>query len=292
MGVSSMTEIGKNGYALIQRGLIGNPQFRGKDDEYAAMWLILHAAYKPLTVRVGRHPVTLARGECAYSVSFLAQAWECSKSTAHATLKHLEKNQFLTMTAERGFTRICLTNYSTYQLSESDARTPARTMPEREFSKIEKTDDKNSDFSERQPERETLVKTDCYGGITGDTRTQGRTPPEREPNASRTNKNTVNTINKNNAPSRYRFEGKVVRLTHEDFAKWEHSFPNLDIQAECQSYDDWAQSQPEDERKGWFHRLSGVLRKHNVEAKPKQPPKRNVPDHFDPDLYGIGVGNA
>jgi len=96
----------------------------------------------------------------------------------------------------------------------------------------------------------------------------------------------------NNAPSRYRFEGKVVRLTHEDFSRWEHSFPNLDIQAECQSYDDWAQSQPEAERNGWFHRLSGVLRKHNDEAKSKKPPKRNVPDHFDPNLYGMGVGSA
>lgn len=117
------------------RGIIGNPQFRGKDDEYAAMWLILSAAWKEKTIRVGREAVTLARGECAYALSFLAQAWGCSKTKAHVTLKHLEKGGFIRTRAERGYTRIYLVNYDTYQTpvnaDGTQVGTPVGTRTER-----------------------------------------------------------------------------------------------------------------------------------------------------------------
>jgi len=117
------------GFVLMWRGIIGNPQFRGKDDEYAAMWLVLRAAWKETTVRINRQAVTLTRGECAYSISYLAEAWECSKASAHATLKHLEKSGFIRTTAERWHTRIYVINYDTYQTNGNDARTIDKTIP-------------------------------------------------------------------------------------------------------------------------------------------------------------------
>jgi len=109
------------------RGIVGNPQFRGKDDEYAAMWLVLRAAWKPVTIRVGRDAVSLSRGECAYALSFLAKAWECSKTKAHVTLKHLEKAGFVRTQSERGYTRIKVVKYDTYQIPVNADGTPDGT---------------------------------------------------------------------------------------------------------------------------------------------------------------------
>lgn len=239
-----MSEDRKTGYVLIHRGLIGNPQFRGKDDEYSAMWIVTHAAWKETTVRVNREAVKLERGECAYALSYLARAWECSKTSASRILKHLEKTGFVRTRAERGYTRIYVINYDTYQTPTNNGGT--------------------------QPE------------------TQTGTRAERGRNAGGTNKKEVNTLNKNNAPSRYRFEGKVVRITQDDFERWQQAYPNINLQAECQAYDDWVQAQPEATRKDWFHRLSGTLRKRNDEKKPI--PKRNVPDKMVPEDWGVGVG--
>ena len=116
------------GFVLVWRGLIGNPQFRGKDDEYAAMWLILRAAWKETTVRINREAVTLKRGECAYATSFLATAWECSKTKAYATIKHLENAGFIRTQAERGYTRIYVVNYDTYQKLGRDNGTQSGTQ--------------------------------------------------------------------------------------------------------------------------------------------------------------------
>lgn len=136
-----------SGYILLYRDLIGNPQFRGKNDEYAAIWILSRAVWQETVVRIDRKSVILQRGECAYSNRFLGEAWECSASTAHGVLRHLEKAGFIRTQAERGYTRIYVVNYDTYQTQ--------RTLPER--------------TTERQPER-------C-------------------PNAARTNKKELNTLN-------------------------------------------------------------------------------------------------
>lgn len=121
-----------SGFVLIHRSLFGNPHFRGRDDEYAAVWLIAHAAWEPTTIRVNRVPVRLDRGQCAYAVSYLAQAWECSKATAHARLRFLERTGFIQTQAERDYTVITICKYSEYQLSPNADRTQGKTPAERE----------------------------------------------------------------------------------------------------------------------------------------------------------------
>lgn len=154
------------GFVLIHRSLIGNPQFRGKDDEYAAMWLILHAAWEPTTIRVNRNAVSLERGQCAYAISYLSQAWECSKATAHARVRFLEGCGFLKTRAERDYTVITVCNYSEYQFSPNANRTQDQTQ------------------TERQPNAGRTNKNEGKEGNKGKEETQGVppvVPPQPEP---------------------------------------------------------------------------------------------------------------
>lgn len=174
-----------SGYVLIHRDLIGNPQFRGKDDEYAAIWLVVRAAWEPTTVRVGRAAVALERGQCAYSVAYLATAWGCSKASAHARLRHLESVGFIATEAGRDHTVITVLKYDTYQAGCAFGARSAGVQPERQ--------------TERQPNATPNAETHTAQGFQAD----GKTLPERsttvraerKPNAARTNKNKGNEYN-------------------------------------------------------------------------------------------------
>ena len=120
-----------SGFILLHRDLIGNPQFRGKDDEYAAIWLITNVAWEPTTVRVSGKLISLDRGQCCFATSFLGQAWECSKATAHARLRHFEKNGFIRTEVRTGITVITVCKYADYQPSPNAPRTHVQTSPER-----------------------------------------------------------------------------------------------------------------------------------------------------------------
>lgn len=136
-----------SGYVLIHRDLIGNPQFRGKDDEYAAIWLVAHAAWERTTVRVNRAPVTLERGQCAYAISYLAEAWECSKATAHSRVRFLESCGFIRTQAERGYTIITVCKYSEYQASPNADRTHDKTQPERKPNAARTNKNKGNEYN-------------------------------------------------------------------------------------------------------------------------------------------------
>ncbi|PZP19075.1 MAG: hypothetical protein DI607_03425 [Sphingomonas hengshuiensis] len=116
-----------SGFVTIERAILSNPKLRGKDDIYAAVWLICQAAWKPVRVRVGREMFDLERGQCAFAVRYLAEAWECGKSSAHARLTYFEKIGFCRTEARTGATVITLCNYDKYQQSPDDARTRDRT---------------------------------------------------------------------------------------------------------------------------------------------------------------------
>ena len=74
--------------------------------------------------------------------------------------------------------------------------------------------------------------------------------------------------------AKYRFNGRYVRLTQEDFDRWKCVFSRLDLDAECQAYDDFLASEKgADRRKNWFAALSALLRKRH-DAKPTGPPTR------------------
>ena len=110
------------GFVLIHRDLIGHPQFRGKDDEYAAIWLILHAAWQPGSRRVAGQAVTLARGQVCMPLAGLARAWECAKATALGRLRHFVAAGFVTTEVRSGLTIITICKYDLYQLAPTGVR--------------------------------------------------------------------------------------------------------------------------------------------------------------------------
>lgn len=174
-----------SGYVLIHRDLIGNPQFRGKDDEYAAIWLVVMAAWESTVVRAGRDRVSLKRGQCAYAVSYLAQAWECSKSAAYGRLKHFEAVGFITVQAGRDYTLITIPKYDEYQPGDAFGYRSGSVQAERD--------------EERQQNAVKNAEDGGNAGVFEDQQTQEeRKPvvqPERCPNDIRTNNNEGNEVN-------------------------------------------------------------------------------------------------
>jgi hypothetical protein len=97
--------------------------------------------------------------------------------------------------------------------------------------------------------------------------------------------------------SRYAFEGKVIRLTHEDFEAWRLAYQNLDLRAELTAVDAWygENLKPEDRGK-WFVRCATHLKNQNTKLRGLAPqsasPKRANPERvefkalFSVDLNG------
>jgi hypothetical protein len=179
-----------SGFVAIYRKLIGDPQFRGKDDEYAAIWLVCKAAWKAYTTRVGRYKVALERGQVACAVSYLSEAWECSKSTVHGRLKHLEKNNFIRTEVRTGYTIITICNYSKYQ----DALKEAERSPERS---------PNDQPNAQKDEARTINNevSDCKIEYNQDEKNKPERSPNASPNASpnEINGNKVNKVGGGNA---------------------------------------------------------------------------------------------
>ncbi|WP_417790303.1 hypothetical protein [Terasakiella pusilla] len=187
------------GFVAIYRELIGDPQFRGKDDEYAAIWLVCKAAWKAHTARVGRHSVVLERGQFACTISYLSEAWECSKSTVHGRLKHLEKNKFIRTQVRTGFTLISICNYSKYQ----DALVEPERNPERSPNASP-----NADYDGGRTQDVGLSY--CYSGENDSARESARTLAERTPERFSEQKNG-NKVLRTGGGGRVRDE-KLVEL--------------------------------------------------------------------------------
>jgi DNA-binding transcriptional regulator YhcF (GntR family) len=108
------------GYFLLSRSIFENPQFRGLDDVFAAIWMIGHAAWKQVTVAIknGRNSkieVTLERGQLCYSLRFLASKWGCSLDTVQRRISRFLVAGFISTQTRTGITVITLCNYEQYQ---------------------------------------------------------------------------------------------------------------------------------------------------------------------------------
>ena len=80
------------------------------------------------------------------------------------------------------------------------------------------------------------------------------------------NKPTIANFSENQAPesqpSRYAFEGQIIRLNQKDLDAWKatyHAIP--DLIAELHTLDAFYAGLPEGERKNWFHRARQALNK-------------------------------
>lgn len=66
--------------------------------------------------------------------------------------------------------------------------------------------------------------------------------------------------NDNGSTGDFAFQGKVIRLTRADLAKWEKAYPDVDVAAHLQSRDDWLTTEADDPtRRKWFISTSNHL---------------------------------
>lgn len=85
---------------------------------------------------------------------------------------------------------------------------------------------------------------------------------ERETEKRKKQRKKDDTAPSARAPSKYAFDGEVIRLSAKDFDKWRSVYSAIpDMTAELTAMDDWIRGEPEESRKRWFHVVSGALKK-------------------------------
>lgn len=68
--------------------------------------------------------------------------------------------------------------------------------------------------------------------------------------------------------SKYRFEGKFIKLVPDDFEKWEKAYHAIpDLNAALVGLDDWLGSQTKQKQDNWFQVISGALSKKHQDFK-------------------------
>jgi len=159
------------GWIRLHRSIWEHPAFPGGEfsQREAFLWLVSQAAWKPASVRAGRHMVDLERGQCAYSVRFLAERWGWSKSRVGRFLKGLkERDTIGTQTGTpagtgsgTALTVITICNYDAYQSeAEGDGTlfgTDAGTGPDEKRDKEEE--------SKNQEKKESVASDDLVGQL-------------------------------------------------------------------------------------------------------------------------------
>ena len=80
------------GVFAVSRGIFDDPDYAPEPftQREAVMWLVASAAWKERAIRGARGRVTLQRGEFCFSVRFLAERWQWSKSRVARFLSVLE----------------------------------------------------------------------------------------------------------------------------------------------------------------------------------------------------------
>lgn len=214
-----------SGWYRMHRGWMAHAVFR--DEEYsrrdAFLWMIEEAAFKPTQVHGPTGTIALERGQFSHSLRYMAAAWKWTEPRVRRYLKSTQDAKIIDAATVAGQSVITICNYDLYQATPKDA-------------------DAGSDAGATQGRRDGDAK-----------KKEGKKKEEEREGA--------------NAPrdgGDYAFAGRVIRLNRVHHDEWEaryHAIP--DFHAELASLDAWYAAQPDDVRKGWFHRAQSSLnRKH------------------------------
>lgn len=119
------------GWIKIHRDLIEH--WLAQDMEKLGRWidLLMIANYEDAKVLVGKTLHPLQRGQMVVSCSYLANRWNCSKSTVSEFLNLLESDNMITRVVERKTTILTICNYESYQQRENATPNDSRTIAER-----------------------------------------------------------------------------------------------------------------------------------------------------------------
>lgn len=121
------------GVFAVDRGIWDHPDFADEPftEREAWQWLIGSCAWEPKRVRVGSVVVDLVRGQCAFSLRFMATRWKWSEPRVRRFLSRSKTDARALVDATQGATRITVCNYDKYQfgrrsdVSEIDAQPDA-----------------------------------------------------------------------------------------------------------------------------------------------------------------------
>lgn len=229
------------GYYQMARGWMENDFFSQEPftEREAWQWLIEQAAWRPSRAKVKGTIVALERGQLSFAVRFMAEKWQWSKSRVDRFLKRLVAENMV---------------------------------------KIASKNRDNSGTTAGHPAGQgqsilTICNYDKYQSPKDGERDNVETPADPDAGQQR-DKEEEGKKKEIRKESSYRFEGRVIRLASDDYAKWESAYGAIpDLFSELQSIDDWISQQDQETRSKWFFRVSGILKKRNEEyaARPKQP---------------------
>jgi hypothetical protein len=111
------------GYVLLFRRMLENPVFRSDAEAMAFGWMVLKAAWKPVTLRYKGHVVELKRGQLAVSVRDMGDRLEWSKDRVYRFLNTLANRDMIATATATGVNIITICNYNDYQPSREQAAT-------------------------------------------------------------------------------------------------------------------------------------------------------------------------
>lgn len=115
------------GTVRISRDIFGHECFADEPltEREAWVWLIMEAAWKPHTRRVGDYIVDVDRGQVAASVRFMASAWKWTPAKVQRFTKRLIRLGMISAKTDTGVSVITICNYDEYQAPADAADTGA-----------------------------------------------------------------------------------------------------------------------------------------------------------------------
>jgi len=120
-----------NGYFKVPRGWMDNPVFKEQqfNEREAYLWLMESAVFKAQKVRINDFVLYLERGQCSFSLSFLAKKWGWSIGLVRGFLKKCEQHEIFNISTNKGITVITISNYSEIQDYENYTNTAYNKSP-------------------------------------------------------------------------------------------------------------------------------------------------------------------
>ena len=229
-----------NGYVAMSRTWQDHDIFEGdafsRRDAWA--WLIVSAAWKPTRIRTKCGPITLQRGEVAFSLRFLAEKWGWPKTRVERFVASLAAQNMVKISLEK---RDTLGTLSGTLLGHS----PGQPQSIITICNYEKFQAPTSNVGTHDEQK------------SGHLATEKRDKEEPYNQLRREEKKTVSA---RGAAPVYAFQGAIIRLTKHDLDQWQRAYPLVDVVARLQSRDDWLATEADERtKKRWFVATSNYL---------------------------------
>ena len=123
-----------SGYFAVDRGIFSHEFFDAEPftQREAWMWLISEAAWRDCVVKTKFGAVSLIRGQCIYSVRFLAERWQWDRSRVYRFLKALVDANSIRTVSEHGMQQITICQYEKYQGARTENEQRTNTKRDKE----------------------------------------------------------------------------------------------------------------------------------------------------------------